>query len=129
MDVFSGKDGGRESGCEGVACTYGVGHFHFRGVSIGCLFRGEYEAASCAAGENQSLQRVSLQQRPASCFLIRTGQVEQTCHDVEFFVVDFKDVALLQTGGDDFLCVEPCRRLMSNILYCPSPSGMVSRNR
>ena len=121
MDVFSGKDGDRESGCEGVACTYGVGHFHFRGVSIGCLFRGEYEAASCAAGENQSLQHISLQQRPASCFLIRTGQVEQTCHDVEFFVVDFKDVALLQTGGDDFLCVETLPEVDVEYLVLPVP--------
>ena len=85
---------------------YGVGHFHFRGVSVGCLFRGEYETASCAAGENQSLQRVSLQQRPASFFLAHAGQGEQPCHDVEFFVVDFKDVALLQTGGDNLLCIE-----------------------
>ena len=81
-DGSSGKDSGREGGCEGVACAYGVGHFHFRGVSVGCLFRGEYETASCAAGENQSLQRVSLQQRPASFFLTRAGQGEQPCHDV-----------------------------------------------
>lgn len=29
-DGLAGKDGGREGGCEGVACAYGVGHFHFR---------------------------------------------------------------------------------------------------
>ena len=93
-------------GSAGKDSAYGVGHFHFRGVSVGCLFRGEYETASCAAGENQSLQRVSLQQRPASFFLAHAGQGEQPCHDVEFFVVDFKDVALLQTGGDNLLCIE-----------------------
>ena len=66
---------------------------------------------------------MTLQQRPAYFFLARAGQGEHPCHDVELFVVDFKNVALLQAGGDNLLCVEALPEVYVEYLVLPFPVG------
>ena len=105
-DGFSREEGANERTGKGVACAYGIRHLHLGGVQERHAAFVEDIAAVYAAGEDEHLEVVFLDEETAFLLQGQAGQVEQPGHHHQLFVVDFQDVATAERGLQHFLVVE-----------------------
>ena len=90
------EDAAHEGTSEGVACTYGVGHFHLRRFLEGNVTRGEDVAAIGAAGKHKHVEVVLAQDEPAFVLNIKARITKHATDEHQFLIVYFQDVATLE---------------------------------
>ena len=79
LDGFAVQDGGTETSCEGVACTYGIGNLHFRSGLEGMLaVSSEHMTAIGATGQYEHLQVVFLHHLLANLGIVQLLIAEHT---------------------------------------------------
>lgn len=100
------EEAGHHCGGEAVAGADGVGNFDCGRLDEGDVAALEDVAAVDAAGEDEQVEVVHLDELLALLFKVGAGEFEEAADDNELFVVYFEDVALAEGGFEDFLRVE-----------------------
>ena len=103
---FPLKNGCAERAGKGIACSHGIGHFHFRRFLKRHAARSENVATVYTAGEHEHIEIVLAENEPAFIFHIEPRITEHTANAHEFFVVYLENVAEFERFLYDFFRIK-----------------------
>ena len=121
------QEGADEGSGEGIAGTDGIGHLHLRSHLVGHAACVEDIASVGAAGQDEHLQAVLVEDVPALFLQAQARDIIQAGNGHQFLIIDFQDVAALERCLQHLLRVETLTEVDVEYLQAVCGDGVQER--